>query len=56
VPEASRFLRPGGLLAFTAATPLVVLCQDQATDTLGRQLLNDYFGMHCLEWENSIEF
>jgi ubiquinone/menaquinone biosynthesis C-methylase UbiE len=56
VPEASRLLRPGGLLAFAVATPLVILCQDQATDTLGRRLLNDYFDMHRIEWEDSVEF
>ena len=56
VPEASRLLRPGGLFAFATATPLVIMCHEQATDTLGRQLLNDYFSMHRIEWEDSIEF
>jgi SAM-dependent methyltransferase len=56
VPEASRLLRPGGLFAFAMATPLVIVCQDQTTDTIERRLVNDYFGMHRIEWEDTIDF
>jgi len=56
VPEASRLLRPGGLFAFATATPLVIVCQDQATDTTERWLVNDYFGMRRIEWEDTVEF
>src|SRR5436309_7005224 len=52
VPEAARLLRPGGLFAFSTATPISVLCQNMQTDQLERALVNDYFGMHRLEWED----
>ncbi len=56
VAEASRLLRPGGLFAFATAAPLAVVCHDRATDTLERRLVNDYFGMHRVEWEDTVEF
>src|SRR5262245_56540366 len=56
VPEAGRLLRPDGLFAFATATPLAMMCHDQARDILGRQLLSDYFGMHHIELEDSVEF
>src|SRR5947209_2329891 len=34
VPEASRFLRPGGLFAFSGSTPFQFVCQDVKTDVL----------------------
>src|SRR5215472_5930319 len=52
VPEAARLLRPGGLFAFATATPIQFLCQDVKTDTLTDRLVNDYFGMQRLEWED----
>ncbi len=56
VPEASRLLRPGGLFAFSTATPIRFLCEDVATDQLTDRLMNDYFGMHRLEWEDEVDF
>jgi SAM-dependent methyltransferase len=56
VPEASRLLRPGGLFAFCTATPWVIACTDQEADRIERRLVSDYFGMHRVEWEDSVEF
>ena len=43
VPEAARLLRPGGLLAFSAATPLHFICWDRATNTVTDRLALNYF-------------
>ena len=56
VPEAVRLLRPGGHFAFSTATPIQFLCLDVATDRLTDHLVNDYFGMKRLEWENEVNF
>jgi ubiquinone/menaquinone biosynthesis C-methylase UbiE len=56
VPEAARLLRPGGLFAFATGTPIQFLCQDVKTDQLTDRLVNDYFGMRCLEWEDEVDF
>ncbi len=56
VPEAARLLRPGGLFAFSTASPIQFLCLDVATDRLTDHLVNDYFGMKRLEWENEVNF
>ncbi len=56
VPEAARMLRPGGLFAFATGTPIQFLCQDVKTDQLTDHLVNDYFGMRRLEWEDEVNF
>ncbi len=57
VPEAARLLRPGGLLAFNIATPLVTICNDPATEQLTTCLHTDYFGMHRSAWADwTVEF
>jgi SAM-dependent methyltransferase len=56
VPEASRLLRPGGLLAFATSTPLYFLCYDHQSDTVREQLLHNYFGLRRLEWDNEVDF
>lgn len=56
VPEAARLLRPGGLFAFSTASPIAVLCRDQTSDTLGTRLFNDYFGMARVDWPDMTEF
>ena len=56
VPEAARLLRPGGLFAFSTATPISMLCQNIQTDQIEQRLINDYFGMHRFEWENEVNF
>jgi SAM-dependent methyltransferase len=57
VPEASRLLRPGGLLAFSGATPFEWICWNEETDDNDQSLHRDYFGMHRWETpEGSVEF
>lgn len=43
VPEAARLLRPGGLLAFSAESPLHFICWDDAADSIGTTLKSNYF-------------
>ena len=45
IPEAARILRPGGLLAFSSATPLLDLCWLDGTDAPATRLLRDAFGL-----------
>lgn len=56
VPQAARLLRPGGLFAFMTASPIQCLCQDMQADKLTNSLLNDYFGMKRLEWDDEVNF
>lgn len=56
VPEAARLLRPGGLFAFTNATPIAMLCENIQTDHIEQRLNNDYFGMHRFEWGDEVNF
>ncbi len=50
VPEVARVLRPGGLFAFSALTPLVDLAWPVGTEEPGEQLVVDYFdGIRRLE-------
>jgi SAM-dependent methyltransferase len=43
VPESARLLRPGGLLAFCAESPLHFICWDERQDHIGTALYSDYF-------------
>lgn len=58
IPEASRLLRPGGLLVFLRNSTLSTLCapdRGEITPELKRPL----FGMHRIDWddgENSVVF
>jgi SAM-dependent methyltransferase len=54
VPEATRVLRRGGLLAFSESTPFEVICWDDKRDTVTRELRLDYFGLHRLEDEDGL--
>jgi SAM-dependent methyltransferase len=46
VPEAARLLRPGGLFAFSHHSPIETICWALGSETVGEQLVIDYFGMH----------
>jgi SAM-dependent methyltransferase len=57
VPEVARLLRPGGLFAFSGASPLSWLAFDDDADTWSDRLHMDYFGMHRFdEPEGSVHF
>jgi ubiquinone/menaquinone biosynthesis C-methylase UbiE len=56
IPEAARLLRVKGLFAFMTASPLSALCLNRQTGQFGDTLLNDYFGMHRIEWDNEVDF
>jgi ubiquinone/menaquinone biosynthesis C-methylase UbiE len=56
VPEASRLLRLGGLFAFATGTPIQFLAKVLKTDQLTEHLVNDYFGMRRLEWDDEVDF
>ncbi len=43
VPEAARLLRPGGLFAFSAATPVHFVCWDEAKNAVTERLVLNYF-------------
>jgi SAM-dependent methyltransferase len=49
VPEATRLLRPGGLLAFSGGTPFEEMCWNEPEDRMEPFLRADYFGMHRIE-------
>jgi SAM-dependent methyltransferase len=46
VPEAARILRPGGLLAFSALTPILEMTWPVGTEHPGRELVVDYWELH----------
>ena len=54
VPEVARVLRPGGLFAFSGATPISWLALDQQADAWDDKLHMDYFGMHRMEWPDGL--
>jgi SAM-dependent methyltransferase len=56
VPEVARLLRPGGLLAFCGATPVIEMCYPDEGEHPGQTLVGDYFGMWSLPWEGYVEF
>jgi SAM-dependent methyltransferase len=59
IPEASRVLRPGGLLTFLVNGTILMLCaEDDENVPASNMLLRDYFGIHRFEWPDdpSIDF
>ena len=56
VPEVARLLRPGGLFAFSGSTPFQFVCHEVKSDVLTERLVNDYFGMHSMQWEDEVDF
>jgi ubiquinone/menaquinone biosynthesis C-methylase UbiE len=49
IPEASRVLRTGGVLAFCMSSPLRDICWDRETDQISSRLESNYFGLYRLE-------
>lgn len=56
VPESSRLLRPGGLLAFANESPLSFLCSGPDGGPHVARLRRDYFGMGRWETEELVEY
>lgn len=56
VPEAARLLRPGGLLAFSAETPIHFICWDESTDSVGTALKANYFEQRRADDGSSVCF
>jgi SAM-dependent methyltransferase len=56
VPEAARLLRPGGLLAFSAATPLHFICWNDEADSIGTTLRHNYFDERKTELDSTVCF
>jgi SAM-dependent methyltransferase len=58
VPEASRVLAPGGLLAFSTTTPWLSVCWPDDADEVTTSLHASYFGLHRQEWtpDQTVDF
>jgi SAM-dependent methyltransferase len=56
LPEAARVLRPQGLFAFATHSPISMLCFDRDRDTVGQDLVNEYFGMNMFESDDGVDF
>ncbi len=56
LPEAARILRPGGLLAFSTATPLLDLCWATGADAPTESLVVDAFGLDRVVDDETTEF
>lgn len=56
VPEARRLLRRGGLLAFSAATPILNVCWNEAEDRVDDRLHANYFDQRRFEDTSSVNF
>ncbi len=56
VPEVARLLRPGGLFAFSHASPILMTAWALDAERAGDRLVNDYFGMHAFDDGESIDF
>ena len=56
VPEAARLLRPGGLFAFDAETPLHFICWDEATNAVGDRLRWNYFETRSTDDGEAVNF
>ncbi len=56
VPEVARLLRPGGLFAFNAETPLHFICFDSDQDRISAELHSSYFDKRSDEEDGSVNF
>jgi SAM-dependent methyltransferase len=56
VPEASRVLRPGGLLAFSMPSPLLDLFYDIEADAVSERLHRGYWELGRLEDQDTVDF
>ena len=56
VPEVARLLRPGGLFAFSHASPILMISWALDAERAGDRLVHDYFGMHAFDDGETIDF
>ena len=56
IPEATRLLRPGGLLAFCLSSPLLEICYNDASERVTTTLEKPYFDLHRIEDGGQIAF
>jgi SAM-dependent methyltransferase len=56
VPEASRLLRPGGLFAFSHASPILDICWPLDAERAGDRLAIDYFGLRQFDDGETVNF
>lgn len=56
VAEASRVLRPDGLLAFCMSTPIRDICFDPVAGAVTSRLAADYFGLSTFEDGAAVEY
>lgn len=52
IPESARVLRPGGLLAFCAATPLLYLTWNAEKDRQSRKLHRSYDNLGLIDFDD----
>jgi len=56
VPEASRLLRPGGLLAFSMPTPILDIFWNTEREQVDERPRNDYFELSRIEDDDGVDF
>jgi ubiquinone/menaquinone biosynthesis C-methylase UbiE len=56
LPEVSRVLRPGGVLAFSIGSPFMFISWNPKTERVDRRLHGDYFAMRSADDETSVQF
>jgi SAM-dependent methyltransferase len=56
VPEVARLLRPGGLFAFSHASPIRMIAWPLDAKRAGERLVYDYFGMHDFDDGETTDF
>jgi len=56
VPEVARLLRPGGLFAFNAGSPIKTICWPVNAEQPSDRLVMDYFGLHRIEEDDGVVF
>ena len=59
IPEASRLLRPGGLLVFVVSSPLLITCTPDSGGAADDRLVRDYFSRFQISFageDGAVEF
>ena len=56
IPEVARILRPLGLFVFNMSSPLRDTCYSKDSDRVDQELHTSYFGMHCFDADDGVEF